>query len=561
MYSIKYIEHMNQSNKLRYIMYCRKSTDSEDRQVQSIDDQKKELERLVKERGLNVVHVFTESKSAKKPGRPEYNQMMQMIKNGQADGVLCWKLNRLARNPIDGGEIQWLLQQNVIQSITTHSREYLPTDNVLMMAVELGMANQFLLDLSKDVKRGMKAKAEKGWRPHKAPIGYLNEKGGDKGMKRILTDPERFPIIRKMWDFFLTGNYTAAEINRIATDKWGLVGFNGKALALSSVYKIFTNPFYYGEFEYGGEVYQGKHKPMITVDEFDTVQSILGAAGKPRPKSKRLPFTGIVHCGECGAMITADEKRKKLKSTGEYKKYLYHKCTKHKRGKKCTQKPITHKKFVKQINDALDEITIPDAFLEWAVHILKEQNIIEESDRNAIIKSLHKKHQAILKRIDNLINMYITPENQNRDLLTEKEYKSQKTALMKEKQQIEDEIRSTETRVDDWVSAAEQAFEFACNAKRLLAEGDAEQKSRVLRALGQNFIFKDGKLDIQMKKEFEVIREDMKSPELQKVRFEPALLGANPIGAMKNSLVQAAFSRMHPYGESNPGCRNENPES
>ena len=243
---------MRENNKIKYIMYCRKSTDSEDRQIQSIDDQIRELTRLAKERGVKIVKTLTESQSAKKPGRTVFNEMLSMLYSGVADGILCWKINRLARNPKDGGDIQWMLQQSNIKSILTPGREYLPSDNVLMMSVELGMANQFILDLSKDVKRGMHSKAKKGWRPGNAPLGYLNDKGGEKGERKVFRDPVRFPIVRKMWDYLLTGNYTVKAIINKANDEWGLTTLPRKKfvsgkLAPSTGYRIFTNSFYCGK--------------------------------------------------------------------------------------------------------------------------------------------------------------------------------------------------------------------------------------------------------------------------------------------------------------------------
>ena len=252
--------------KLRYIIYCRKSTDSEDRQVQSIEDQKREIQRVIDARKLKVVKTFEESRSAKKPGRLLFNQALEMISKGEADGLICWKLNRLSRNPVDGGEVQWLLQQGVMKSIVTPGREYLPTDNFLMMAVELGMANQFILDLSKDVTRGLNGKVDQGWRPGKAPLGYLNDKFSDKGKKQILSDPERFNLVRKMWVMLLTGKYTLTEIRRAANEDWGLRTREGDKLSLSTVYALFTRTFYYGEFFWNGEMQKGKHQPMVTTE-------------------------------------------------------------------------------------------------------------------------------------------------------------------------------------------------------------------------------------------------------------------------------------------------------
>lgn len=500
---------MNELKDIRFIMYCRKSTDAEDRQIQSIEDQEKELNREVKQRGLKVVKMFSEARSAKEPGRPQFNEMIQMIKNGEADGILCWKPNRLARNPVDGGEIQWLLQQGVIKSLLTPGREYRPSDNVIMLAVEFGMANQYSIDLAKDVKRGMRAKAEKGWRPHQATIGYLNDKHGEQGNKRIFVDPERFPLVRKMWDLLLTGAYTVPRIVEIANKEWGLRTKRGEKLAVSVAYKIFNNPFYYGEYLYDGDIHQGKHKAMITREEFDRAQKILGRAGRPRPHDKRLPFTGIVRCAECGSMITCEEKLKRLKSTGELKSYVYLRCGK-KKGV-CSQKPIRYEDLAEQVETYLKSIEIPPEFLQWALEVLRNHNEIEETDRNQILANHQRDYQSVVKSIDNLINLYVSPENANKDLLSTDEYKVQKNNLVQAREEAQTEIRRVESRMDEWLDLTEKTFEFACYARTAYAKGDFETKTRLLRALGQNFTFKAGILRVELKQPYAVIREGLQT--------------------------------------------------
>ncbi len=498
-------------NKTKYVMYLRKSTDSEDRQIQSIEDQENELKLIRPSGGIKVVKTFKESQSAKKPGRPLYDDMMKMIERGDADGIICWKLNRLSRNPKDGGDIQWLLQQGIIKSIITPAREYLPEDNVLMMAVELGIANQFVLDLSKDVKRGMKGKAERGWRPHQAPLGYLNDQMGEQGRKIIHVDPERFPLVRKMWDFLLAGDYSVPHVLKIATEEWGLRTRRGKELSMSGAYRIFTNPFYYGEFEYGGEIYQGKHQTMVTKEEYDRAQKILGRYGKPRAKHKRLPFNGIIHCAECGSMVTCDEKIKKVKTTGQTKRYLYHRCTKHKKGAVCNQKPVKYEVLTQQIQQQLSSITISEDFLNLALDVLRSRNQLEQGDRNLILHSLQHNHQNCIKKLDNLINLYISPENATRELLTDGEYKERKNSLTQEKAAIEGELRQTEGRVNEWMDLTEKTFHFATYARIWFEKGDFEIKTTILRALGQNFALKEGILHLELKKPYLVIKEGLEN--------------------------------------------------
>ena len=167
-----------ETTKIKYFLYTRKSSESEDRQVQSLDDQITRLERLAKDLHLDIIKpYYTEAKSAKKPNnRPQFDEMLQRIENGEANAILCWQINRLSRNPIDSGKLGWLLQQGILKSIQTIDRQYLPDDNVLLFNVETGVANQYILDLKKNTKRGVDSKLEKGWLPNFAPLGYLNDK-------------------------------------------------------------------------------------------------------------------------------------------------------------------------------------------------------------------------------------------------------------------------------------------------------------------------------------------------------------------------------------------------
>ena len=192
----------------KYILYARKSTESEDRQVLSIESQIHELKVLAEREGLQIVRIMQESRSAKQLGRPVFAEMIERIGRGEASGILCWKLDRLARNFIDGGQIIEMIQSGVLQHIRSFERSYYPEDNVLLMAVELGMANQFSRDLAVNVKRGLRTKAQMGWYPVQPPLGYMNSKTNEKGSNTILVDPERFRLVRKLWDLMLTGEYT-----------------------------------------------------------------------------------------------------------------------------------------------------------------------------------------------------------------------------------------------------------------------------------------------------------------------------------------------------------------
>lgn len=188
----------------------------------SIESQRNELSTLVSRLDIKISEIFIETKSAKEPGRPVFNEMMNKIHKGEAKGIICWKLDRLARNPIDGAAVIWALKQSSIEIITPNQTYRHGDDNTILMYIEFGMAQKYIDDLSRNVKRGNKTKLEKGMWIGKAPIGYDNYTDPLTHENTIIVDNERFPIIRKMWELLLQQTHSVYQIVDIANYKWGL---------------------------------------------------------------------------------------------------------------------------------------------------------------------------------------------------------------------------------------------------------------------------------------------------------------------------------------------------
>ena len=124
----------------RVFMYCRKSSEDKGKQILSIDDQKRELWRIAKNLNLKVIdEPIEEVKSAKAPGRPKFSELVKKIYNNEADGILCWKLDRLARNPIDGGNIIWIVKDQGKVIYTPSQTFSHQSENTIMMYIEFGM--------------------------------------------------------------------------------------------------------------------------------------------------------------------------------------------------------------------------------------------------------------------------------------------------------------------------------------------------------------------------------------------------------------------------------------
>ncbi len=525
--------------KLKYFLYARKSSESEDRQVQSIDDQVNRLKILSRDLNLNIKRIYTEAKSAKKPNnRPLFSEMLGKIEKGEADGILCWQINRLSRNPKDSGDLQWMLQQKIIKSIQTIDKEYLPEDNALLFAVETGVANQFILDLSKNVKRGNQRKVDSGWKCGLAPVGYVN----DLYNHTIIKDKERFNLIRKAWDLMLTGNYTVPTVLNKLNKEWGFrtikrKNMGGVPLAMSGLYKVFTNIFYTGMFTHNGQLHQGKHEPMITMDEYDKVQIILGRAGKPRPKTHQFAYTGLIKCDECGCFHTAEHKTKLIKSTGELRKYTYYHCTRRKVDIDCSQrKVLSEEKLEEQFEEILEGYTILPEFRKWALDVLNEQNDTEIEDRTKVYEMQHKNLTDTQKELDELTRM------RYRNLIDDEAFLKEKETLQKKIIQMKDALRNTENRAEKWLELTERTFNFATYAAIRFNTGTPEQKKEILSGLCSNPLIRDQKLLIQAEEWFETVKTGYQ-PLLQE--YQRLELNKLPLNKVKSEALASLITRWH----------------
>ena len=195
------------SKNLRYFIYCRKSTDEDNRQVQSIESQIDEAKEFAVKEELNVVQIFTESKTAKEPGREVFNEMISLLEQGLAEGIIAWHPDRLARNSIDGGKIIYLMDRGIIKDLKfpTYWIDNTPQGK-FGLSLAFGQSKYYVDSLSQNVKRGQKSKLKKGEWPTQALLGYLNRD------KKIVPDPEKFYIIQKVFYEYGTGNYTMEEL-------------------------------------------------------------------------------------------------------------------------------------------------------------------------------------------------------------------------------------------------------------------------------------------------------------------------------------------------------------
>ena len=309
---------------LIYCGYARKSTsDKEERQVKSIPEQKDFIKEKFKELQaqnpkVKLKHTYEEAKSAKDPDvRPVFNEMLENIKSGKANGLILFRLDRASRNPPDTSRIQWMLRKGIIKSIITSEREYKPRDSGLIFSVLTGLADEEIMVLSDRVKHRLQNKVAAGDKPGFAYNGYLNTKAEEKGKNYIIPDPERFDLIKKMFEMFLTSKYSIGQIVDIANNEWGFKtkiakSIGGKPLRRSTLRSWLLSPFFAGYFMHKGKMVKGNHTSMISLMDHYRILEMLGKKKRSRVTKRHIPFTsGTVRCSECLSAVSAQIKKER----------------------------------------------------------------------------------------------------------------------------------------------------------------------------------------------------------------------------------------------------------
>ncbi len=474
---------------MKTVIYARKSSESEDRQVQSLDDQLNALRILAKREGIRVDEEFVEARSAKEPHtRPEFARLTEAIQSGKICRILTWSMNRLSRNLVDGGLVAHLLQTGKIEAIHTVDRIYRPEDNALLLSIENGMATSFIQDLRKNVVRGMDSKASKGWQPGRVPIGYVN----NPFTREVDSDPTRFPLLRKAWDLMLTGGYTPSEMF-YEMERLGLSSQSRRQtmrpLSKSMVYSMFSNPFYKGLFSYKGRLVQGKHIPLVTEAEFDAVQRILGRHIDRRKRKHVYAFSGLLKCGKCGCQIVADTRTKTYAGTNRTVSYTYYHCTNGRGG--CTKQGITTETLAGQFARAVAKIVIPQSFAEWALeeamHQSEHELIAMATSASAIDARVCEKQKGLSKLLEMRLNEELSAE----------EYKAEKLRHEEEIANLVERRKTLLTQEQCILKMIEENLKLAAEAEGFDDQEEVHRRGFIL-SLGSTHYLTQGILRISL---------------------------------------------------------------
>jgi DNA invertase Pin-like site-specific DNA recombinase len=283
-----------------YVIYARKSTEDDKRQIQSIEDQVEECKKFAKANNLVVVEIIQEEKSAKIAGRRDkFEDMLNRIEKGDLyNSILTWHPDRLSRNMKESGQILDMLDNDLILDLKFPSYTFNnDAAGKMTLSILFAMAKEFSDKLAEDTKRGIRKKVREGKYTGTSKKGYFNN---DSGYFRV--DEEKFSIYSQAWQLNKEGHTQGQIID------W--LNKQGEKIDTNSMSVYFQDPFSAGIYCYGTEVVDltsvdSKFKPMVSPKDFILLQKMNRGTTKGWRKTDEFrPFTEFVVCGDCGNSMT-----------------------------------------------------------------------------------------------------------------------------------------------------------------------------------------------------------------------------------------------------------------
>lgn len=299
------------------------------------------------------------------------------------------------------------------------------------------------------------------------PIGYLhNANKTKKGRDRIFIDPDRAPLIKRIFELYAKGIYTLPEILE-KTKEWGLTNLRGNKgyLCATHLLQIIQNSFYYGVMYYKktDKYYPHLYEPIISKELFDKCAIVLKEWNKFKESNKDYIFRGLIKCANTGKVVTSDTKQKTY-ANGNYlriwdvdnpKKAIY----------------ILERRVLDEIEKILASMQLEPEFLEKVIEYIKNSTDIEQEYYKTRKKELELESIKFKMRIDRLKDLF------SDNTFSKEEYEEKLLEEYTQKyQEINNEIEMCNKADDSFITKLISLVKIVSNAHQTFIGLIAEKK-------------------------------------------------------------------------------------
>lgn len=444
-----------------FFAYIRVSTAKQGERGVSLQEQRAAIERHANQHQLQIAEWFEERETAAKRGRPVFNQMLRLLNQGTAAGVIIHKIDRSARNLRDWADLGEMIDGGIEVHFANESLDLNSRGGRLSADIQAVVAADFIRNLQEESRKGFYGRIKQGLYPLPAPIGYLDKGRGNPKVP----DPTSAPFVKHAFDLYATRQYTvrslASEMYRV-----GLRNRGGHRVTKTGISAMLNNPFYIGliRLRRTGEMFQGVHEPLVMKRTFDRVHDILTGKANTRTIRHDFLFRRILRCATCGLALIGERQ----------KGHNYYRC--HTPG--CTT--VREEVIEQAILDGLQPLVFSDdekSFLSDAAARLKASWLHE---RENLTGTLTLRLTKMAERMERLADAYL-------DRVLDKEiFDKRKAALLMERKDVEESIASMTGPKAANPEHAQQFLELAKNAYLLYQTAIPEEKRDLVMTVTSN---------------------------------------------------------------------------
>lgn len=477
------------------VIYARVSSEEQAKHGFSIENQKRQCEEFAERSGYYVVKTFVdEGKSAKNLDRPEIQELISYCskKKNNVKAVIIWRLDRISRNTTDyHGVLRPLFEYKGIKLLSATEANVATIEGELMRNIGISVAEYERKATGVRTLAVLRHKAEQGEYPHKAPLGYKNISRED-GSKTIVFDENYAFYVKQAFNLYDSGMYSLRSL----TDKLyqdGLRSKAGKRIPKTSIEHILKNIFYTGVFKFEDKIYENaKHSAIISKELFYRVQDRLIDPNKTRKHNIDFAYTGLIRCGYCGCLLTAELKKGK---------YIYYHCTGNKGGN-CKRDYINETKIDKSIAEILKLIIIPQDIREKISNELKIVHLKKQGYSKEVKTNILKQIQTLENRIEQAFILKLD------GTITHDFWKTQNDKWQTEKDKLKIQLDEIDKLDREFYDKADILLGFTDNAYKYFVQGNIKQKRKILEIISDEITYKDKHFDIKLKPIFQTIAEN-----------------------------------------------------
>lgn len=484
---------------MKYFVYCRKSSEEESKQIQSLETQETILLDYATKNNLSIVEVIKESKSAKTDGnRPLFSSMIERIQRKEADGLLVAHVDRLSRNGIECGQLTKLVDMGLLKEIRTPERVYSTYIDLMYIGFDFIFAEHYSRALSVRVREGIQTKLNRGEYSSFAPIGYVNKLG------KIYPDKNQSLLIKTAYNLYSTGNYSLKSLKEYLFNN-GFRTRSGQKIAKASVYRILTDPVYTGLIKRHNKIYQGIHQPIITQTIFDQVQVVFNGLNRTKTQTHDFLYRPYLSCAVCGCKMTAS--RKKLV-------YDYYYCT-NGRGV-CSQhrKYLTHARVEDIFQGLVDNFSLDEEKARLSFEAYSQDLRSATNLESSSVALLQNQINIINKKLNDLLDILLDKK------ITQEQYDLKFKKLSNDQVVLKNQLKKLKPQnIETTLELVENVKNEAVELSEMFREGNNEVKSDLLNGLLWNLRIKDGEIaSVQYKKPFAYLENLSKTDDFDLMR-------------------------------------------